>query len=397
MRSGAGPHNGRIAQILGEEPPATAFGADDARAGAARSVLEVFLALRAYHLGSGLISMVLDRRRFRRPRLGDAALVLVTVESIWLARRCWRRGAYDEQLVAVVDTATGCVGLLACALALRPDEQYAPVNWMFPLSLMTTTGLSSGLEGRATPGVAAAMLAGTYAVATASQTSGNRRAALFGLSQYAGCFVGGDTLLGRMRRGAADIEAARREAVERAERVAEERERNRLQRDLHQGALRALEEVRTALATDRSMARRIAQREAIRLRRALHGGFRSDASSIVLRVDALAQQLAESGLRVELVVDEIENEPVAGNADAMIDALRLVLRNVVEHAHTTTAIVRIVDSHQALEITVRDHGVGTERGEVPTSVRVAIEAVGGDVSWRSVPGGGTRVVLRVPR
>ena len=151
------------------------------------------------------------------------------------------------------------------------------------------------------------------------------------------------------------------------------------------------------MPADRAAARRIAQKEAIRLRRALHGGLRTDESNILLRVDALVQQLAERGLRVELVTDEIEGVITPDRADATIDALRLALLNVVEHARTRAAIVRVVDAGDALEVTVHDHGVGTDRQAVPTSVREAIEAVGGTAGWRSTPGGGTRVVLRVPR
>ena len=46
--------------------------------------------------------------------------------------------------VATVDTVTGCAGLVACALAVRPDDQFNAINWMFPLTLFSAVAGSAG-------------------------------------------------------------------------------------------------------------------------------------------------------------------------------------------------------------------------------------------------------------
>ena len=188
----------------------------DPRARAERALLAAFEWMRCYHLGAGLVSLVVDRRRYRHPRLADAAFTAVAVESLWLFVRARRRGAYDDPRVATVDTLTGCAGLVACALAVRPDDQFNAINWMFPLTLFSAVAGSAGFPRRAQSLTAGTALAATYALATGSQTEGSRRGALFGVWQYAGCLIAGDVLLRRIRAkrgrhggGAADGSRAR--------------------------------------------------------------------------------------------------------------------------------------------------------------------------------------------
>src|SRR5450631_4480060 len=99
-----------------------------AGARAERAMLEVFLWMRVNHLAAALVSLSVDRGRYRRPRLGDAAFACVLGESLWLARRCHPRGGYTDPGVATLDTAVGCAGLLACAAALGPSDQYGSSN-----------------------------------------------------------------------------------------------------------------------------------------------------------------------------------------------------------------------------------------------------------------------------
>ncbi len=324
--------------------------------------------------------------------------MLVAAESWWLARRTLRRGAYDEPSTVTVDTLTGCAGLAACALAARADEQFGSVNWMFPLTLLSAVGTSGGYERRRQSTAAVGALALTYAVASGSQASTSRRAALFGVSQYAGCLVAGDIIVRRLRRNAAAIATARREAVERAARVAEERERSRLQQELHTGALHALEELRELWPVDPGAARLVARREAIRLRRALRGGRDGNGrTGLAQRVDDVVRTLAAEGLRAEIVIDEIEQEPADDAAVALASALETALRNVIAHAGTTSAVVRVAELDDAIEVTVRDRGRGTDRPVPPPRVVKFVKAAGGDVRWWSGPGAGTRVTMRVPR
>src|SRR5579871_1613071 len=134
MQGAGAEFNGGITQRAANV--ATADEVARARLGAERALLQVFLAMRVYHLSAGAVSLLFDRRRFRRPRLADAVWLVMFAESCWIARRCLARGRYDEPVAALVDTTAGCAGLVGCALALPRDDQFGPINWMFPLTLM---------------------------------------------------------------------------------------------------------------------------------------------------------------------------------------------------------------------------------------------------------------------
>jgi signal transduction histidine kinase len=365
-----------------------------AGARAERAMLDVFLWMRISHLGAGLVSLLLDRRRYRRPALALVTLGVVASESMWLARRSRRAGGFVDPVVTTVDTAVGCAGLVACAVALHPDDQFGSSNWMFPLTLFSAVGASAGLRERRQSIAATVALLSTYSIATNARTTGRVRQSLFGAFQYAGCFVGGDLLIRRHRGNAVLIEQAGRDAVERAGSVAREHERARLNRELHVGALSTLEALRAEWQTDRTRARTIARREAIRLRRAIRSDHGVETLDVAFRLEEVARDLAGSGMRCELLVDDVEelSPPVA---TAVVDAVRAALQNVIEHSGAAHAIVRVAGTKAGIEITVRDRGRGSDRHASPPSVVDPIRHVGGEVEWWSVPGRGARVAIRV--
>lgn len=376
-----------------------------ARARAERTMLDVFLWMRLSHLGAGLVSLLVDRRRYRRPGLAVGAFAVVSAESVWLARRCRRTQSYSDPVVTTVDSAIGCAGLIACAAALNPGDQFGATNWMFPLTLFSTIGVSAGFPRRTSSVAAGTALMGTYALATTARTTDRRRQSLFGAFQYAGCFVGGDILIRRHRANADLIERTGLEAVERARSVAQARERARLSRDLHAGALATLEELRTSWSTDRTGARALARRESIRLRHAIRdrgagtgaAGRDDEVPDLARRLEDVAREIAESGLRCELVFDALEHEPAPDHAAALADSVRAALHNAVVHAAVTSAVLRVAEVDGAVEVTVRDRGRGSDRLDCPASVAAPVRAAGGDAEWWSAPGRGARVVLRVGR
>jgi signal transduction histidine kinase len=360
-------------------------------------MLQVFLWMRITHLASGLVSLSVDRGRYRRPRLGDAAFAIAVAESAWLARRCWRQGSYSDPSAATVDTITGCSGVLACAAALDPADQFGASNFMFPLTLFSAVAASAGYGRRRHAATAAAALMGSYALATASRTSGRRHHSLFGAVQYAGCFVGGDILIRRNRANAVLIEQAANAAVARASRVAEEGERRRLSDELHAGALEALEEVGTTWEQDRTRAKARAGREAIRLRRAIRHDGLADTPELARRLEDAVAELADHGLRVELILYELERDPSPERVTALTTAVRAALENVLVHARVTSAVVRAANSDHSVEVSVRDRGGGCTRPDPPASVAEPVRGVGGETQWWSEPGRGARLRLRVPR
>jgi signal transduction histidine kinase len=366
-----------------------------AGARAERTMLDVFLWTRLSHLSAGLVSLLIDRRRYRRPRLAIAAFAVVATESIWLTVRCRRTQSYADPVVTTVDTTVGCAALAACAIALRSDDQFGSGNWMFPVTLFSAVGASAGFRRRRESLGAAAAFMTTYTAATRARTSHQWGQSLFGAFQYAGCFVGGDLLIRRHRANAARIEEADREAVARAQRVAQAQERARAGIELHAGALATLRELRDTWTSDRARARTVARREAIRLRRAIRDDDGADAFDLVRQLEDVARDVAGSGMRCELILDEIERRPGHEAVTALTGAVRAALDNASTHGGVTRAVVRVAESDRGIEITVRDQGRGSARRDCPASVAAPLEPVAGAVEWWSEPGRGARVVLRV--
>jgi signal transduction histidine kinase len=90
-------------------------------------------------------------------------------------------------------------------------------------------------------------------------------------------------------------------------------------------------------------------------------------------------------------------------ADALLDAVRACLENVLRHSQTTVAEVDLAYSDDEVTVIVSDQGVGFDPQAVPTdrlgirhSVVDRVEAVGGSARIWSSPDSGTSIVMRMP-
>lgn len=211
-------------------------------------------------------------------------------------------------------------------------------------------------------------------------------------------------------------------AAARAEgRLAEEQ---RMLRIMHDTALQALEAIALGASTagsDDVLAgiRRQARQEAGTLRRLLRaapttvpaprstGSAAGTACGAGHDLGALLEDLvadfAARDLGVELVggpPDGVQLRP--GHVAALVGAAREALTNVVKHAGTDAAVLRISLEGSDVTVTVRDQGVGFEPGRrtsgfgLTNSIAGRLVDAGGSAEIWSVPGRGTRVVLRVP-
>lgn len=93
----------------------------------------------------------------------------------------------------------------------------------------------------------------------------------------------------------------------------------------------------------------------------------------------------------------------AGVPEAMLDAVRASLENVLRHAGTHVAELDLAYTDDAITIVVSDNGVGFDpaavahdRLGVRASIVGRIEAIGGSVRIWSTPGAGTSVIITVP-
>lgn len=133
----------------------------------------------------------------------------------------------------------------------------------------------------------------------------------------------------------------------------------------------------------------------------LHRGF----------VAALAAYLERFSRQAGVPVDldaRLDGEPRLGPGSEIqvIRVIQEALANVRKHAHAGHALVRLTDDERGTTIEIEDDGRGfdprTALSDAKDSfglqtMRERMELVGGSLAVDSSPGGGTRVVARIPR
>jgi signal transduction histidine kinase len=190
-----------------------------------------------------------------------------------------------------------------------------------------------------------------------------------------------------------------------------QRERQRLERNLHDGAQQRLIALSLELslleqelgADDGSTGKRLAYaRQEIatslgELREVARGIHPAVVSGHGLAV-ALEQLTARAPIpvRLRVVVDERLPEPIEVAAYYLVSES---LANVAKHAHASLATVEVSRAHGQVVIEVLDDGVGgadSERGSGLRGLADRVEALGGRLRVWSPPAGGTRVKAEIP-
>jgi signal transduction histidine kinase len=216
------------------------------------------------------------------------------------------------------------------------------------------------------------------------------------------------------QRLAAEAEASLRELQLSRARLATgaERERRRIERDLHDGAQQRLVALRIELELAEGLVQTDAELGAARLRELTH-----DVDEALEELRALAHGvypplLADRGLdealrsiaarcsiRVDLVTHDVGrfSTEIEG---AVYFCILEALQNVLKHARQASRISVTLDgAANELRFAVRDDGPGTAdlvAGTGITNMRDRLAAFGGDVDVASTPGAGTAVQGRVP-
>jgi signal transduction histidine kinase len=192
-----------------------------------------------------------------------------------------------------------------------------------------------------------------------------------------------------------------------------ERERRRLERDLHDGAQQRLVALRIELELAEELVRQDPERMVARLRelerdvdealeelRALAHGVYPPLLADRGLGEALAGVAARSTIAVELDARGVGRYPPEVES-AVYYCVTEALQNVHKHARSAHRIVVRLDGDRTgeLRFSVRDDGPGTSElraGAGMTNMRDRLAAVGGDVWFTSTPGVGTVVGARVP-
>jgi len=208
------------------------------------------------------------------------------------------------------------------------------------------------------------------------------------------------------------LEAERRSAAN-AALSAQERERERIARDLHDEVNQAL----TALLLRLEAVRRQTDDPAAAAELAEIGGLISRAMRELLDLarGLRPTMLDDLGLKAALasLVEEVEREAglvagfeAEGEVEGLPEDVQLVayrvaqeaVTNVIQHAGAEHLRVRLIGNGDAIELRVSDDGVGYDAGRA--SERLGIAGMrerallcGGRLSVESAPGAGTRVTL----
>ncbi|GAB3742656.1 sensor histidine kinase [Microlunatus parietis] len=212
------------------------------------------------------------------------------------------------------------------------------------------------------------------------------------------------------RRQTAELEASRARIVQ-----AQDAERRRIERDLHDGVQQELVALVAKLALTRSALRRDTERagllieelqgEVVRivedLRELAHGIHPSVLSDegLVAAVESSARRMpipvtvsTSTGLRDARFAVEVEESAFYFVAES--------LTNVLKHARATQAAIDLVASNGSLQLEVRDNGSGLPptvcSGSGLTSLRDRVEAVGGTVRVGNAATGGATIHARLP-
>jgi signal transduction histidine kinase len=219
------------------------------------------------------------------------------------------------------------------------------------------------------------------------------------------------------QRLAAEAEVAAREARRSRARIvaSAERERRRVERDLHDGAQQRLVALRIELELAEDLVRSDPEGGVARLREferevdeALEE-LRSLAHGIyppLLSDRGLAEALRAAAMRSPLPV-EIQANNVGRYSPEVESAVYFcmleALQNVLKHAPAAHRVVIRLDARTGVDLrfSVRDDGAGAHDGSVRpgagmTNMHDRLAAVGGDVSVSSTPGVGTTVRGHVP-
>lgn len=203
--------------------------------------------------------------------------------------------------------------------------------------------------------------------------------------------------------------------------AAAERERGRWARELHDGTLQSLAALKLGLSAGRRAGDPVVLDEAVD--RAigdldveigdLHG-FISDLRPVALdelgaksAIEALAQRALRNGLEVELTIDlayEAGRARERHSPDLETAIYRIVqeaLTNAAKHGGARSAVVQVLEGESAVELTIRDDGVGFEMGGSTegfglAGMRERVDLLLGTLEVESTMGEGTQIWASLP-
>ena len=228
------------------------------------------------------------------------------------------------------------------------------------------------------------------------------------LASQAGLVLHNVRLTAELQARLDDLRAAQKRLV-----AAQDHERRKLERDLHDGAQQQL----VALAVQLKLARTLLDRDPATVGGMLDGLQTSAADALAdlrdLARGIYPQLLADRGLAAALEAqatkssvpttvrsDGVERHPREVEAAVYFTCLE-ALNNVAKYSGAKAATVSLAQANGTLTFTVADDGIGFDPGRVAYGTGLQgmadrLDAIGGDIRVRSAPGEGTTVTGSLP-
>lgn len=213
---------------------------------------------------------------------------------------------------------------------------------------------------------------------------------------------------GELQQRADELKASRRRLIE-----AQDAERRRLERDLHDGAQQHL----VALTVNLRLAQTLSSRSPVRAAALL--GLQADAATVAIETlsslsrgiyprllseqglePALRSVVATSAIPVTIIADGLARLPAAVEAALYFCCMEAV-QNAAKHSDASTLVVRLSNHLGKSQLVVTDDGEGFDTasgqstGAGLANMRDRLDAVGGTVSVTSLAGIGTTVTALV--
>jgi signal transduction histidine kinase len=236
-----------------------------------------------------------------------------------------------------------------------------------------------------------------------------------GLANQAGLVLRGARLRAELVHRLAELSTLAEELRRSRQRLvdAQDAERKRLERDIHDGAQQHL----VALAVNLRLAHTLAGRSPERADRLLVEQCKAATVTIEtitslsrgiypsLLVDeglavALRTAISRSPLPAELVAGDVGRYPAGVEAAAYFCAME-ALQNSAKHSSAKAIRLELRGGPALLEVTVQDDGAGFDLAAAPAgsglvNMRDRVESAGGTLTIETKPSGGTLVAARLP-
>jgi signal transduction histidine kinase len=328
-----------------------------------------------------------------------ALLAAIAVESAVLCTACVRARRVRSWWAAA-DLAFTIVVLAASAMG---NVRYGGLYVAYPYSVICSVAFGVGLRRLS------AVLAATIVLAAGYLYGGGylhadpaSHVAINAITYFPNTVVAW-AVARQLRRMGRELDASRsREAM-----LARDQERLRHARMLHDRVLQTMETLaRGQWIADTALKARVAE-EAVWLRSLVEGTDEAAGGDLLGQFGKLVARAARDGLHVELNYATVRGSAILAALDsqrsaALAGAVSEALTNVVKHAATTSAVLRLAATPAALVVTVLDQGRGFDPATQPEgmgikeSIRGRVTESGGTVRIDTAPGAGTYLEITMP-